>query len=274
MSWTLLDDHLDTDDKIVQLSAISGWLWAMGLVGANRAKPPTGHVPRARIEYLRRNWPEIKPKHIQQLVAVGLWEPREDGGYQIHAFKPRPTSTERVRRHRNAVRNADETVPGGVTETPRNANGTKPETLRNTSPARRPYPTQPNPSEGTKAPLAPAPRVRAREAEGPSEHPLVLAVARRYEERAGYPPSGRDLEWLRHAPLEYPRLTETQALETVDQLGEKFIASGRAVPPLSYLAGRWRELDMRAADQGAQPRRPKGVPGMQSVGDILGGGGR
>lgn len=119
MSWFKVDDGFLTHPKVfgIKPGPLALWLRA----GLWCAKELTDGVMSARaVKAL-----EAKPAHIQELVERGLWEPHGDG-FRIHNFlkyqpsrdqvlKTRNETLQRVRKHRNAVTNADVTpAPGPV----------------------------------------------------------------------------------------------------------------------------------------------------------------
>lgn len=126
------------------------------------------------------------------------------------------------------------------------------------------------------APPTQRPPARARAHEGFGSHEpeddLVVAVAKRYEQRAGHPVSATGLEWLRKALFACSRLDATTACAAIDDVADKHIAKGKPVPDITYWAGRFADLDHRAADNGAALRsRPGRGRGMTHIGNLLGG---
>jgi hypothetical protein len=117
MSWFKVDDGFLTHPKVFGIKAGPLALWLRA--GLWCAKELTDGVMSARaVKAL-----EAKPAHIQELVERGLWEPYGDG-FRIHNFlkyqpsraqvlKTRNETLQRVRKHRNAVTNADVTPAPG-----------------------------------------------------------------------------------------------------------------------------------------------------------------
>jgi hypothetical protein len=83
MTWAKLDDKANEHRKQLAAGAEACWLWACGLMYANRQRARDGFIPEAAIGML---YPFKTPKRLaERLVEVGLWE-RTEGGYQIHRF--------------------------------------------------------------------------------------------------------------------------------------------------------------------------------------------
>jgi hypothetical protein len=83
MTWAKLDDKANEHRKQLAAGAEACWLWACGLMYANRQRARDGFIPEAAVGML---YPFKTPKRLaDRLVEVGLWE-RTEGGYQIHRF--------------------------------------------------------------------------------------------------------------------------------------------------------------------------------------------
>lgn len=116
MTWVKLDDALTEHPKIVALSDPAFALWIASLAYCNR-NLTDGFVPSAvGIGQLRYCEGNTTPA-IRELERAGLWVPTT-GGWAVHDYldyQPsrsdvalqREQTAERVRRHRNAVTNAD-----------------------------------------------------------------------------------------------------------------------------------------------------------------------
>lgn len=84
MSWARLDDHANEHPKLLAAGGEACWLWACGLMYANRQKARNGFIPDAMVPAL---FPVLKnPRRLAaKLVDVGLWE-KTKGGFQIHDY--------------------------------------------------------------------------------------------------------------------------------------------------------------------------------------------
>lgn len=123
MSWFKVDDGFLTHPKVFGIKSGPLALWLRA--GLWCAKELTDGVMSARaVKAL-----DAKPAHIQELVERGLWEPCGDG-FRIHNFlkyqpsrdqvlKTRNETLQRVRKHRNAVTNADVTPAPGPGPVPK-----------------------------------------------------------------------------------------------------------------------------------------------------------
>lgn len=84
MSWARLDDHANEHRKLHDAGHEAAWLWACGLMYANRQKARDGFIPEAMVALL---YPFKAPKRLAaKLVQVKLWE-RAEGGYRIHDYR-------------------------------------------------------------------------------------------------------------------------------------------------------------------------------------------
>lgn len=83
MSWAKIDDRANEHRKMLAAGAEACWLWACGLMYANRQPARDGFIPEAVLAML---YPFKYPKRlVSRLIDAGLWE-KAPGGYQIHEF--------------------------------------------------------------------------------------------------------------------------------------------------------------------------------------------
>ncbi len=83
VSWVKLDDRFADHPKVLAAGALAGFMWVCGLAYANSQKKRDGFIPATKVPVL---YPLPSPmKLAKKLVAVGLWEERDDG-YQIHDY--------------------------------------------------------------------------------------------------------------------------------------------------------------------------------------------
>lgn len=83
MTWAKVDDHANEHRKQLAAGAEACWLWACGLMYANRQKARDGFIPELTVGML---YPFKNAKALAtKLVDVGLWK-RVTGGYEIHDF--------------------------------------------------------------------------------------------------------------------------------------------------------------------------------------------
>lgn len=84
MSWAKLDDKANEHVKQLRAGSEACWLWACGLMYANRQPERDGFIPREALSILYG--PARNPKRLaERLVEVGLWD-RVDGGFRIHNY--------------------------------------------------------------------------------------------------------------------------------------------------------------------------------------------
>ncbi len=102
MSWAKLDDRANEHPKQLAAGGEACWLWACGLMYANRQRERTGYIPEAVVPML---YPAKNVKRLaSKLVDVGLWE-KAKGGYQVHDFQEWNKSKDQVDAEREATRN-------------------------------------------------------------------------------------------------------------------------------------------------------------------------
>lgn len=83
MSWAKLDDRANEHHKQLEAGAEACWLWACGLMYANRQDERDGFIPAAMVSML---YPFTNaPNLAERLVSVGLWRKRK-GGFVIHNY--------------------------------------------------------------------------------------------------------------------------------------------------------------------------------------------
>lgn len=84
MSWAKIDDRANEHRKMLKAGAEACWLWACGLMYANRQPARDGFIPEAMLRML---YPFTDPIGLaEKLVEVKLWK-RTTDGYQIHDFR-------------------------------------------------------------------------------------------------------------------------------------------------------------------------------------------
>lgn len=83
MSWAKIDDRANEHWKQLEAGAEACWLWACGLMYANRQPARDGFVPEKVVGML---YPFAEPAELaRQLVKAKLWK-KAPGGYLIHEF--------------------------------------------------------------------------------------------------------------------------------------------------------------------------------------------
>lgn len=83
MTWAKVDDHANEHRKQLAAGAEACWLWACGLMYANRQAARDGFIPDGALGML---YPfRAVSKLAATLIGVGLWH-RVPGGYLIHEF--------------------------------------------------------------------------------------------------------------------------------------------------------------------------------------------
>lgn len=83
MSWAKIDDRANEHRKQLDAGAEACWLWACGLMYANRQPARDGFIPERMIGML---YPFPRPAELaRKLVKAGLWR-KASGGYLIHEF--------------------------------------------------------------------------------------------------------------------------------------------------------------------------------------------
>ena len=107
MSWVKIDDHANEHRKQVAAGPAACWLWACGLMYANRQPTRDGFIPVGVVSML---FAGASKKLAEKLVEVGLWE-ATDGGYRVHDYHEyQPTQEEtderRIRRVERARKGA------------------------------------------------------------------------------------------------------------------------------------------------------------------------
>lgn len=119
MSWFKVDDGFITHPKVFGIKSGPLALWLRAGCWC------AGELTDGRMSARALKGLNAKPEHVKELVDRGLWEPFEDG-FQFHdwldyqpsrdqVLKSRNETLRRVRKHRNAVTNADVTpAPGPV----------------------------------------------------------------------------------------------------------------------------------------------------------------
>lgn len=225
MSWSNIDDRILSHPKMkkaVKAKGDAAWsMWSRGLVYTN-AYDLDGRIPRDVIDELTT---DRKPFEVAALlVAVGLWEVREDGDYQVHDFADyndsraerearRQVNRERVKKSRDKRAGVSAET---ITPPERDDAGNAPvmHYTQNQPPERKrvssdPIPSQATPSQATPSqcvvPAAPATRTPV----GPEsaailaelrKHPALASVAdvERSDILAGRT-LGKPAEWVAQA---------------------------------------------------------------------------
>lgn len=104
MSWAKLDDRANEHRKQLAAGAEACWLWACGLMYANRQTARDGFIPSQMLPMLYPLPPGKRAKLVAKLLEVGLWA-EVPGGYQIHDFTEWNRTKEQVEAEREATRN-------------------------------------------------------------------------------------------------------------------------------------------------------------------------
>ncbi len=121
MSWAKLDDRANEHRKQLAAGAEACWLWACGLMYANRQTARDGFIPEQMLPMLYPLPPGKRGKLVAKLLDVGLWE-AAPGGYQIHDFTDWNRTKEQVETEREATRNrVAKHRANAVTQQPSNA---------------------------------------------------------------------------------------------------------------------------------------------------------
>jgi hypothetical protein len=98
LTWAKLDDRANEHRKQLSAGAEACWLWACGLMYANRQPERSGFIPDLILPALYA--PSRSPKKLAaRLVEVGLWD-RVEGGYAIHDYTTWNPSAEQIERDR------------------------------------------------------------------------------------------------------------------------------------------------------------------------------
>lgn len=103
MTWAKLDDRANEHRKQLAAGAEACWLWACGLMYANRQPARDGFIPEQMLPMLYPMAPGKRTKLCARLVEVGLWT-NAPGGYQIHEFRFWNRTKEQVEAEREATR--------------------------------------------------------------------------------------------------------------------------------------------------------------------------
>lgn len=101
MSWARLHDGANENQKQLDAGAEACWLWACGLMYANRQVKRNGFIPAAVVGML---YPFKSPQKLAaKLVSVGLWE-KAPGGFQIHDYQTWNKTKEQVEHEKSEAR--------------------------------------------------------------------------------------------------------------------------------------------------------------------------
>lgn len=101
--WAKLDDRANEHRKQLAAGAEACWLWACGLMYANRQPARDGFIPEAVLPMLYPLTPKSRARLCAKLVEVGLWV-QTDGGYQVHEFKQWNKTKEQLETEREGTR--------------------------------------------------------------------------------------------------------------------------------------------------------------------------
>lgn len=88
MTWVRIDDAAPLHPKLLRAGAEAAWLWVAGLAYANR-HVTDGAIPREALPalYPHDDLGRAKLQRLaERLVDVGMWSPREGGGWLIHGY--------------------------------------------------------------------------------------------------------------------------------------------------------------------------------------------
>lgn len=99
MTWAKLDDKANENRKQLRAGAEACWLWACGLMYANRQPEHDGVIPDEVLPGLYAPSARNCQKLADRLVEVKLWD-RVDGGYRVHNYHRWNPSAEQVERER------------------------------------------------------------------------------------------------------------------------------------------------------------------------------
>ena len=90
----MLDDNVNEHPKIEALSdrAFRGWHRALGWSARLQTD---GRIPA----HMPKTW-QLRPTHVEELVAIGLWDRNGDGGLVIHDYHDWQPPSDPVERER------------------------------------------------------------------------------------------------------------------------------------------------------------------------------
>lgn len=103
MTWAKLDDRANEHRKQLAAGPEACWLWACGLMYANRQPKRDGFIPEQVLPMLYPFPAKQLPQLCAKLVKVGLWV-KADGGYEVHQFAAWNKTREQVEGEREATR--------------------------------------------------------------------------------------------------------------------------------------------------------------------------
>lgn len=103
MTWARLDDRANEHRKQLLAGAEACWLWACGLMYANRQAARDGFIPEQMLPMLYPLPPRQRGRLVAKLVEVKLWH-EVPGGYQIHEFRAWNRTREQLEEEREATR--------------------------------------------------------------------------------------------------------------------------------------------------------------------------
>lgn len=270
MSWGQLDDQFHRNDKQLRMSDAAFRLYVCAISYCMDCVDPTGFLSRAQgLGFARSIGKGLK--QIRELVQLNAWE-EVDGGWLIHDFDQyvKRTSTERVRRFRERMRNGDETLHGGSgngEETPRNRSSRAGGNPQSPSPF-------PVPHVSNAPPVRTAQPAEVRSDERPKKLPLspwCEEVLVGYHEVTALAPTDTDriavcdfeLEIGKYMPADVAVARMQQHVGWCDTHGHQRPRS---------VKGFWKtlrtEAEYRASNQAAA-RSGTRTNGMSSAGDVL-----
>jgi hypothetical protein len=158
VTWVKLDDQFRDHPKVAMAGPMAGWLFVCGLCYASEYRTD-GFIPTSTA--LRLADVPTPRKHIDRLVAVGLWAEEEDG-YRVRSYlEYQPSAVEvEERREQRAKAGRRGGKRSGETRSKRaskpEANGKRPaKQTGQPNPTPSPYPTTESPG-GDSLPAEPS----------------------------------------------------------------------------------------------------------------------
>lgn len=91
MTWAFLDDQANENEKLVEIGGAAAWYWACGLMYCRR-KQDERERKQQRLDFIPAKasltlYADTKaPKHIRELLRVGLWLEAE-GGFTVPDYR-------------------------------------------------------------------------------------------------------------------------------------------------------------------------------------------
>ncbi|MBA2724269.1 MAG: hypothetical protein H0U56_15555 [Methylibium sp.] len=198
MSWAKLDDHANEHRKQLSAGPEASWLWACGLMYANRQKARDGFIHEVAVPGLYAPLAAKAKRLAAKLVEVVLWE-KVPGGYQIHDFKVWNKPAEVVEREKAEARERMRVVRANRRRTVQDGSAEQEERFGDGSgstPTPTPTPTEIQPEDGSQdlsgqsPPGAPAPSSApgnsSKETPIPSDFQLHSAAVAELVQKTGF----------------------------------------------------------------------------------------